>query len=288
MRNASGDPAVIRNAPLLDDGTPMPTRYWLVDPDLSLAGGAARVGRRCARRRSRGRARRRSAPRTSGTRASATRRSRPITSGPRPSGGVGGTARGRQVPARAPRVSPRGRRRSGGALGRGEPAMTRVAAIDMGTNSTRLLVADVDGAGRDAKLVTVDRRTKITRLGKGVDRDRTLHPDAIERVLAALREYRTGHRRSRRRARARDGDERGARREQPRRTLRSGRAADRCPTRVARGRGRGAARVHRCDREPDAAEPVSRARRRRRFDRVHRRYRRARRPDSRSTSVACG
>ena len=69
--------------------------------------------------------------------------------------------------------------------------MTRVAAIDMGTNSTRLLVADVDGAGRDAKVVTLDRRTKITRLGQGVDRDRTLQPEAIERVLAALREYRT-------------------------------------------------------------------------------------------------
>ena len=68
--------------------------------------------------------------------------------------------------------------------------MTRVAAIDMGTNSTRLLVADVDGRGRDAKLVTLDRRTKITRLGKGVDRDLALQPDAIERVLASLREYR--------------------------------------------------------------------------------------------------
>lgn len=68
--------------------------------------------------------------------------------------------------------------------------MTRVAAIDMGTNSTRLLVADVDGAGRDAKLVAVERRTKITRLGQGVDQDRALHPDAIERVLATLREYR--------------------------------------------------------------------------------------------------
>ncbi|HEX4492920.1 MAG TPA: DUF501 domain-containing protein [Acidimicrobiia bacterium] len=31
---ADGEPAVIRNAPLLDDGTPMPTRYWLVDRDL--------------------------------------------------------------------------------------------------------------------------------------------------------------------------------------------------------------------------------------------------------------
>jgi exopolyphosphatase/guanosine-5'-triphosphate,3'-diphosphate pyrophosphatase len=68
--------------------------------------------------------------------------------------------------------------------------MTRVAAVDMGTNSTRLLVADVDGHGRDAKLVPVDRRTRITRLGQGVDKDRALHPDAIERVLAVLREYR--------------------------------------------------------------------------------------------------
>src|SRR4051794_37130340 len=69
--------------------------------------------------------------------------------------------------------------------------MTRVAAVDMGTNSTRLLVADVDGPGRDANLVTIDRRTNITRLGQGVDRDRRLHPDAIKRTLDVLREYRT-------------------------------------------------------------------------------------------------
>jgi hypothetical protein len=35
VRTAEGAPAVIRNAPLLDDGTPMPTRYWLVDPAIS-------------------------------------------------------------------------------------------------------------------------------------------------------------------------------------------------------------------------------------------------------------
>jgi hypothetical protein len=35
IRNAQGEPVVIRNAPFLDDGTPMPTRYWLVDRDLS-------------------------------------------------------------------------------------------------------------------------------------------------------------------------------------------------------------------------------------------------------------
>jgi uncharacterized protein len=34
VRSESGEPAVIRNAPLLADGTPMPTRYWLVAPDL--------------------------------------------------------------------------------------------------------------------------------------------------------------------------------------------------------------------------------------------------------------
>jgi len=37
VRTPAGRPVVIRNAPLLDDGTPMPTRYWLVDPDLVLA-----------------------------------------------------------------------------------------------------------------------------------------------------------------------------------------------------------------------------------------------------------
>jgi exopolyphosphatase/guanosine-5'-triphosphate,3'-diphosphate pyrophosphatase len=68
--------------------------------------------------------------------------------------------------------------------------MTRVAAVDIGTNSARLLVADRDGTGRDAKLRPVERRTQITRLGQGVDRERLLHPDAIERTLATLRTYR--------------------------------------------------------------------------------------------------
>jgi exopolyphosphatase/guanosine-5'-triphosphate,3'-diphosphate pyrophosphatase len=66
-----------------------------------------------------------------------------------------------------------------------------VAAVDIGTNSVRLLVADVDGASpRDAKLVPLDRRMRITRLGQGVDRTRALAPEAIERTTAVLREYR--------------------------------------------------------------------------------------------------
>ncbi len=62
----------------------------------------------------------------------------------------------------------------------------RVAAIDMGTNSTRLLIADVDLQGT---LCTIERRMRITRLGQGVDANRRLHPDAIERVVDALREF---------------------------------------------------------------------------------------------------
>ena len=64
----------------------------------------------------------------------------------------------------------------------------RAAAIDIGTNSTRLLVAEVDRP--DGPLRTLDRRMTITRLGQGVDATRRLAPEAIERTVAALREYR--------------------------------------------------------------------------------------------------
>ena len=63
----------------------------------------------------------------------------------------------------------------------------RVAAIDCGTNSLRLLVADVDpGAGR---LTDVDRRMQIVRLGQGVDSTGRLAPEALQRTLGALRGY---------------------------------------------------------------------------------------------------
>jgi exopolyphosphatase/guanosine-5'-triphosphate,3'-diphosphate pyrophosphatase len=61
----------------------------------------------------------------------------------------------------------------------------RVAAIDIGTNSVLLLVAE-ERAGRAT--ATLERAT-ITRLGQGVDRSRTLAPDAIERTLACLSRY---------------------------------------------------------------------------------------------------
>ena len=58
-----------------------------------------------------------------------------------------------------------------------------VAAIDCGTNSTRLLVRD---RGR-----TVERLMRITRLGQRVDDTGRLAPEAIERTVAVLREYRS-------------------------------------------------------------------------------------------------
>jgi exopolyphosphatase/guanosine-5'-triphosphate,3'-diphosphate pyrophosphatase len=64
--------------------------------------------------------------------------------------------------------------------------MTRVAAVDLGTNSTRLLVADIEG---DA-LEEVSRRLTITRLGEGVDQRRRLLPVPIARVRNCLTEYR--------------------------------------------------------------------------------------------------
>ncbi|AZS86803.1 Ppx/GppA phosphatase family protein [Streptomyces griseoviridis] len=65
--------------------------------------------------------------------------------------------------------------------------MTRVAAVDCGTNSIRLLVADVDPA--TGQLVDLDRRMTIVRLGQGVDRTGRLAPEALERTFAACREY---------------------------------------------------------------------------------------------------
>jgi exopolyphosphatase / guanosine-5'-triphosphate,3'-diphosphate pyrophosphatase len=68
--------------------------------------------------------------------------------------------------------------------------VTRLAAVDMGTNSTRLLVADSEGGGPGGPLSTIERHMHITRLGQGVNAARRLHPDAIERTLAVLRKYR--------------------------------------------------------------------------------------------------
>jgi len=93
VRRADGRPVVIRNAPLLGDGTPMPTRYWLVDDDLRRAvstleaGGGVRAAERAvdpvevaAAHARYGAERDAALP--------------PGHAGPRPSGGVAGTRKG--------------------------------------------------------------------------------------------------------------------------------------------------------------------------------------------------
>lgn len=65
--------------------------------------------------------------------------------------------------------------------------MTRVAAIDCGTNSIRLLIADMSRSR--GTLVPIERRMEIVRLGQGVDQTGVIAPEAMERTLAAARRY---------------------------------------------------------------------------------------------------
>ncbi len=61
----------------------------------------------------------------------------------------------------------------------------RVAAVDCGTNSIRLLVADLDGTG----MVDLHREMRVVRLGQGVDRTGVLAPEALERTRLAMVDY---------------------------------------------------------------------------------------------------
>jgi len=65
--------------------------------------------------------------------------------------------------------------------------MMRVAGIDCGTNSIRLLIADVDPA--TGALTDVERTMEVVRLGQGVDRTGRIAPEALERALDATRRY---------------------------------------------------------------------------------------------------
>jgi exopolyphosphatase/guanosine-5'-triphosphate,3'-diphosphate pyrophosphatase len=63
-----------------------------------------------------------------------------------------------------------------------------VAVVDIGSNSTRLLIADVDPG--NGHITELRRQSRVTRLGDGVDAAGSLSPQATERVFAVLREYR--------------------------------------------------------------------------------------------------
>ena len=157
------------------------------------------------------------------------------------------------------------------------PSRMRVGVVDIGTNSTRLLIADVE----DGAIAELDRRSEVTRLGQGVDTSGRLAEEAMERVFATLAAYRdaldaadVAGRRARRRAHERHARRRQRRRlHAPRaRRLRARRAHD-------RRRGGGAADVPRRDPRPRPARrhAAARVRHRRRLDRADRRRRRRRR-----------
>ncbi|MET3203437.1 MULTISPECIES: Ppx/GppA phosphatase family protein [unclassified Arthrobacter] len=67
--------------------------------------------------------------------------------------------------------------------------MTRVAAIDCGTNSLRLLIADIDRSNGTTTLTDVVREMRVVRLGQGVDATGELAPEALERTFAATADY---------------------------------------------------------------------------------------------------
>ena len=93
VRDHAGAPVVIRNSPLLDDGTPMPTRYWLVDPELvtQVSRIESTGGVRAAEAAVDGHELLRAHERYAAERDAALPRDH---EGPSPHGGVGGTGRG--------------------------------------------------------------------------------------------------------------------------------------------------------------------------------------------------
>ncbi|HEX4539226.1 MAG TPA: DUF501 domain-containing protein [Acidimicrobiales bacterium] len=187
VRDRRGQPSVIRNEPFLDDETPMPTRWWLVDPALRAtvdrleASGGVKAAEAAVDPAELAAAHARyAADRDAAVPAD--------HRGPRPAGGVGGTRRGvKCLHAHlawflAGGDDPVGR----WVADRLELARSQagpVAAIDCGTNSTRLLVAGADGR-------PLERLMRITRLGEGVDGNGCLAPRAIARTVSVLRQYR--------------------------------------------------------------------------------------------------
>jgi exopolyphosphatase/guanosine-5'-triphosphate,3'-diphosphate pyrophosphatase len=193
VRALDGDPVVLRNQPLLPDGTPMPTLYWLcgarenvligrleatgavnqVEAELDAALIAASHDRYAAERDALIPA---------------------DHTGPRPFGGVAGTRIGVKClhahfgwwlaggddPVGDWVAEKLSLSRSAYIRATAQP----VAAIDIGTNSTNLLIADAQGND-------IMREVHVTGLGRGVVHNNMLNEDAIARTIARLQHYAT-------------------------------------------------------------------------------------------------
>ena len=199
VRTKSGDPVVLRNAPFLDDGTPMPTRYWLLGERetviigrLEAGGGVnqaeADIGPIALEETHNRYAAERDAAID------------PTHTGPRPFGGVGGTRIGvKCLHAHfgwwlAVGDDPVGQWVADKlSISRDDYIVTNnmptrpvftspVAAIDIGTNSTNLLIVDPQGN-------EIVREVNVTRLGKGVAASGTLDDQAIEATVQQLALY---------------------------------------------------------------------------------------------------
>ncbi|MEK7296034.1 MAG: DUF501 domain-containing protein [Actinomycetota bacterium] len=206
VRTASGDPVVVRNAPLLFDGTPMPTRYWLVGAAETLLVGRLEASGGVNRAEAEidpeliSRAHHRYATERDAS-------IPPTHTGPRPHGGVGGTRVGvkclhahfawwlaggddpvgvwvaEKLATNSTKytVTTHVRPRDQPLIRR---SMRPLGAIDIGTNSTNLLIVDVDGH----ELV---REIHVTRLGEGVAAANRLSNEAMTRTLQRLDKYKS-------------------------------------------------------------------------------------------------
>lgn len=187
-----GHPLVIRNHPLDLEGKPFPTLFWLTCPEAVKAvsrieadGWIKRLDARAGEDPDFGAALDQAHSEYAGERARFLKAARSW-------GGVGGSRAGvKCLHAHHANHLAGGRDPIGawvaerlGPIHRTE-ASRRVAAVDMGTNSIRLIV----GTPKDHDLAELARDMVITRLGQGVDRDGRLDADAMERTLAVLERY---------------------------------------------------------------------------------------------------
>ncbi len=194
-RCTGGHPLVIRNAPLGPDGTPFPTTYWLTCPEavkaVSRVEASGWIGR-LNERYEHDAAFRAEVDATHDEAAADRAEELPAA---RDWGGVGGTRRGLKCLHAHYANHLAGGTDAVGAwvAGQVEPIHPeqrpgRIAAIDQGTNSCRLLVVE-PGLARDADPTELARDMIITRLGKGIDATGRFDPEALAATEAVLARY---------------------------------------------------------------------------------------------------
>jgi exopolyphosphatase/guanosine-5'-triphosphate,3'-diphosphate pyrophosphatase len=197
VRTRSGDPVVLYNEPLLADGTPMPTRYWLVGEHETVQAGRleAQGGVNTAEAEVNPVALAEAHARYAAERDASIAAEH---TGPRPSGGVGGTRIGVKClhahlgwwlaggndPVGQWTADKLGTSRDNYVISAPRKLVTSaLGAIDIGTNSTNLLICNPQGT----ELV---REVHVTGLGRGLVQNNQLQAEAIERTMQRLRSYR--------------------------------------------------------------------------------------------------